>query len=68
MPATSPGAKPTFSLCGTVPGSGMPTTWLSVELANLRTAFRWAADQGDLDDAAAIATYAAWLGALVDNY
>ncbi|MGH3561618.1 MAG: ATP-binding protein, partial [Mycobacterium sp.] len=42
--------------------------WFSVELANLRTAFRWAADQGDLDDAAAIATYAAFLGALVDNY
>jgi hypothetical protein len=42
--------------------------WFSVELANLRTAFRWAADQGDLDVAAAIATYAAFLGTLVDNY
>ncbi|MCV7439147.1 adenylate/guanylate cyclase domain-containing protein [Mycobacterium seoulense] len=42
--------------------------WFSVELANLRTAFRWAADQADLDTAAAIAAYAALLGALVANY
>ena len=41
--------------------------WFSVELANLRTAFRWAADHGDLDVAAAIATYAGLLGYLVDN-
>ena len=33
--------------------------WFTAELANLRTAFRWAADRGDLDDAATIATYAA---------
>jgi predicted ATPase len=32
--------------------------WFSAELANLRTAFRWAADQGDLDVAATIATCA----------
>ena len=43
-------------------------TWFSVELANLRTAFRWAADQGDLDVAAAIAIYAAFLGYGVENY
>jgi predicted ATPase len=43
-------------------------TWFSVELANLRTAFRWAADQADLDVAAAIATYAGFLGIWVDNY
>ena len=36
--------------------------WFTIELANLRTAFRWAADHGDLDVAATIATYAAWLG------
>jgi len=35
--------------------------WFATERANLRTAFRWAADQGDLDDAATIATYAALL-------
>jgi hypothetical protein len=42
--------------------------WFTVELANLRTAFRWAADRGDLDDAATIATYAAFLGLCIDNY
>ena len=42
--------------------------WFAAELANLRTAFRWAADQGDLDVAAAIATYAGFLGYLVENY
>ena len=36
--------------------------WFIAELANLRTAFRWAADQGDLDVAAAIATYTTFLG------
>jgi hypothetical protein len=41
--------------------------WFTAELANLRTAFRWAADQGDLDVAATVATYA-MLCALVDNY
>ena len=41
--------------------------WFTVELANLRTAFRWAADQGDLDVAATIATYAGWLGVLVQT-
>jgi hypothetical protein len=42
--------------------------WFTIELANLRTAFRWAADHGDLDVAAPIATYAAWLGFWVENY
>ena len=42
--------------------------WFTVELANLRTAFRWAADHGDLDAAAAIVSYAALLGVMVDNY
>jgi hypothetical protein len=42
--------------------------WFTVELANLRTAFRWAADDGDLDVAAPIATYAAFLGFWVENY
>ena len=37
-------------------------TWFAAELANLRTAFRWAADHGDLDTAAAIATCAGFLG------
>jgi hypothetical protein len=42
--------------------------WFNGELPNLRTAFRWAADRGDLDDAATIATYAAFLGLCIDNY
>jgi predicted ATPase len=42
--------------------------WFTVELANLRAAFRWAADHGDLDVAAAIATYATLLGDLVGNF
>ena len=42
--------------------------WFTAELANLRTAFRWAADHGDLDIAATIATYAAFLGLVVENY
>ena len=41
--------------------------WFTVELPNLRSAFRWAADQGDLDVAAPIATYAGWLGAGVQT-
>jgi predicted ATPase len=43
-------------------------TWGTVELANLRTAFRWAADHDDLDTAATIATYAGFLGSVVENY
>jgi predicted ATPase/class 3 adenylate cyclase len=42
--------------------------WLATELANLRTAFRWAADQGDLDTAAAIARPAGLFGPLVENF
>jgi predicted ATPase len=41
--------------------------WFTIELANLRTAFRWAADHGDLDVAATIATYAGWLGSAVQT-
>src|ERR1700739_2374101 len=42
--------------------------WFTVELANLRTAFRWAADHGDLDVAAAIAVYAPFLGYWVEQF
>jgi predicted ATPase len=41
--------------------------WFTIELSNLRTAFRWAADHGDLDVAATIATYAGLLGTLVQT-
>jgi hypothetical protein len=42
--------------------------WFAMELANLRTAFRWAADHADLDVGATIATCSAFLGFLVENF
>jgi hypothetical protein len=39
--------------------------WFNTELSNLRTAFRWAAENGDLDTATAITTYAMLFGALL---
>ncbi len=42
--------------------------WFDAELANLRTAFRWAADRDDLDVAAPLVTYAALLGLLVEQH
>ena len=42
--------------------------WFTTELANLRSAFRWAADHDDLDTAATIATYAGFLGSLAEIY
>ena len=43
-------------------------TWFGAEMANLRVAFRWAAQRGDLEVAAAIATYAGIFGYLVENH
>ncbi|HEY7053844.1 MAG TPA: adenylate/guanylate cyclase domain-containing protein [Mycobacterium sp.] len=37
-------------------------SWVTVEMANLRTAFRWAADRDDLDTAATVAHYAGFVG------
>jgi predicted ATPase len=42
--------------------------WFTTELANLRTAFRWAAEHRDLDTAAPIATYATLLGLMIENF
>jgi predicted ATPase len=42
--------------------------WFTIELPNLRTAFRRAADHGDLDVAATIATYAGFLGTWVQTF
>jgi predicted ATPase len=42
--------------------------WFTAELPNLRKAFRWAADHGDLDAAAAIAIYVMFLGSAVESY
>jgi predicted ATPase/class 3 adenylate cyclase len=41
--------------------------WFANELANLRSAFRWAAEHGDLDVAAPIVVYAALFGNCVEN-
>jgi predicted ATPase/class 3 adenylate cyclase len=42
--------------------------WFKTEIADLRSAFRWAADQDDLDTASVIACIGGWLGSLVENY
>ena len=42
--------------------------WFTVELANLRAAFRWAADHDKLDDAIGIAIYATFIGYWVEQY
>jgi predicted ATPase len=42
--------------------------WFTAEMANLRAAFRWAADHGYLDVATPIATYAGVVGMAVENY
>ncbi|MEV0669385.1 adenylate/guanylate cyclase domain-containing protein [Mycobacterium sp. NPDC050441] len=42
--------------------------WYTLELSNLRSAFRWAVDQSDLDVAATIATWTAWLGFWMHSY
>ena len=60
--------KPTSWPCGTAPASGEAYEWFTTELSNLRTAFRWAADIGDLDVAATIATNATILGFWIENY
>jgi predicted ATPase len=42
--------------------------WLDRELPNLRAAFRWAADQGDLDTAAPIAIFASFVGCFARRF
>ncbi len=42
--------------------------WFTTELANLRAAFRWAADHDDLDTAATVAVNATFLGYLVEQW
>lgn len=41
--------------------------WFIIEMADLRSAFRWAAENGDIDTAAAIAYYAGFLGGCVEQ-
>jgi predicted ATPase len=51
-------------------GSRQPEAyeWFDLELANLRSAFRWAADETDLDTAAAIAVQASLLAWWTNRY
>jgi predicted ATPase len=42
--------------------------WFTMELANLRTAFRWAADHNDLDVAASIVCYSGVFGLNTEKY
>jgi predicted ATPase/class 3 adenylate cyclase len=50
------------------PRQAQAYAWVIAEFANLRTAYRWAADNNDLDTAATIATFVAFLGYLVEKY
>jgi predicted ATPase/class 3 adenylate cyclase len=50
------------------PGQREAYEWFTLELANLRVAFRWAADRNDLDTAANVVVYAAFLGVEVEQY
>ena len=50
------------------PDQAKVVDWFESELANLRTGFRWAADRGDLDAAAAIAGKLGWLGAFSQSF
>ncbi|HSY80812.1 MAG TPA: hypothetical protein VK807_03580, partial [Gemmatimonadaceae bacterium] len=43
-------------------------TWFTTQFANLRAAFRWSADNGDLDSAATLATHATSLGVWLEQY
>ena len=42
--------------------------WFTTEFANLRAAFRWAADHGELDAAISVAWYAMFFGVWVEQY
>jgi predicted ATPase len=42
--------------------------WLDREMSNLRVAVDWASARGDLDTAAAIAVYAAFVGSFIQRY
>jgi hypothetical protein len=50
------------------PGYDAAVEWLEMEFANLRAAFRWAADHDDLLTATAIAAHATMLGFLVQRF
>ena len=65
---TSPGREAEILALWDSPRQREAYNWFATELANLRTAFRWAADHADLDVAATIATYAGFSASGVENY
>ena len=60
--------EPTIMALWDSPGQREAYRWFGTELANLRVAFRWATESGELDVAATIATYAGVLGYLIENH
>jgi predicted ATPase/class 3 adenylate cyclase len=50
------------------PDTARAVDWFERELANLRTAFRWATEHGDLDAAATIAGKLGFFGAFSQNF
>ena len=50
------------------PGQRESHSWFTTEFANLRAAFRWAADHGELDAAISVAWYAMFFGVWVEQY
>ncbi|KUI34157.1 cyclase [Mycobacterium sp. IS-1590] len=50
------------------PRQGEAYRWFMTELPDLRIAFRWAADHADIQTAAALTTFAGFLGMCVENY
>jgi predicted ATPase len=50
------------------PGQRDAYSWFTTEFANLRAAFRWAADHGDLDAAISVAWLAMFFGVWVEQY
>lgn len=50
------------------PSQPQALTWFTTETANLRIAFTWAADRGDVETAGRIAAHAAILGWLLQQY
>ncbi len=50
------------------PNQRQALDWVDIELANLRVAFRWAADSDDVAAATTLASHAAMLGWMLQNY
>ena len=65
-PVTSPAREADVLALWDSPRQREAYTWFGLELANLRAAFNWATDSGDLESAAVLATYGAFLGVITE--